>query len=124
MEFIRPVWFSKRILGKHTLNWVNLICSRLEGQIKIELPPAENVWFWNKAIAERDYRTLLDCGQKPEQAREVLPNSLKTEIVVKASIKEWHHIFSLRCAKAAHPQIRALMCGLWDEFQTEEPELF
>ena len=124
MEFIKPVWCSDQVLGVHTINWVNLFGTRLEGQINPELPPAENVWFWNQAIAERDYCNLLDCGWRAEQAREVLPNSLKTEIVVKATTQEWNHIFKLRCAKTAHPQIRALMKPLQTEFQIKEPELF
>lgn len=59
--------------------------------------------------AEQEYNFLLECGWQPQQAREVLPNALKTEIVVTANVREWRHIFSLRTSKAAHPQIRALM---------------
>ena len=55
MEFIKPVWCSDQVLGVHTIEWINLIGARLEGQINPELPPAENIWFWNQAIAERDY---------------------------------------------------------------------
>ena len=124
MEFIQPVWCSEQVLGKHTIEWVNLIGRRFEGQINPELPPAENVWFWNQAIAERDYCKLLKEGWRPEQAREVLPNSLKTEIVVKANLREWRHIFQLRCSKKAHPQMRGLLTPLLLELQQKIPVVF
>ena len=124
MEFIKPVWCSDQVLGVHTIDWINLIGTRLEGQINPELPPAENVWFWNQAIAERDYCNLLDCGWKPEQAREVLPNSLKTEIVCTAPLSEWRHMLRLRTSKAAHPQMRALMEPVLSDLKEELPDLF
>ena len=65
---------------------------------------------------EIDYKQLRKKGWKPEQAREVLPNALATEIVVKASLQEWKHIFSLRCDKAAHPMMQDLMKPLQEEF--------
>jgi len=58
-------------------------------------------------------------GWKPEQARAILPNILTTEIVVKASLQEWKHIFELRCDKAAHPQMRELMIPLQEEFKKQ-----
>ncbi len=67
---------------------------------------------------------MLKEGWRPEQAREVLPNSLKTEIVVKANFREWRHIFKLRCSNKAHPQMRALMLPLLSELKTKIPVLF
>ena len=66
---------------------------------------------------ENVYKNLRRHGWKPEQARSVLPNSVTTEIVVKATIKEWKHIFKLRCAKGAHPQMREIMIPLEEEFK-------
>lgn len=74
-----------------------------------------------------DHYCLLLSGKdawRPEQAREVLPNSLKTEIVVKANVREWRHIFLLRCSKKAHPQIRALMLPLLAELKAQLPLVF
>lgn len=65
---------------------------------------------------EANYKELRACNWKPEQARAILPNALATEIVVKTSLKEWKHIFELRCDKAAHPQMRELMIPLREEF--------
>ena len=56
--------------------------------------------------AESAYFDMLLDGCTPQEARAVLPNSLKTEIVMTMNIREWRHFFRLRCAKAAHPQMR------------------
>lgn len=124
MEFIKPVWCSDQVLGVHTIEWINLIGARLEGQINPELPPAENVWFWNQAIAERDYCKLLDCGWRAEQTREILPNSLKTEIIVKGNLRAWRHMLKLRTSPAAHPQFRALLKPLLEDLKQRVPVVF
>jgi len=62
--------------------------------------------------AEKGYRQALNLGWIPEQAREILTNALKTEIVVKCNLREWRHILNLRCSKYAHPQFRALLTPL------------
>ena len=66
---------------------------------------------WKEAMtsAEKSYMALLDMGARPQEARSVLPNSLKTDIITTANIREWRHIFNLRCSKASHPQIRQIM---------------
>lgn len=74
--------------------------------------------------SEKHYKILLSLGWRPEQAREVLPNALKTEIVTTANLREWRHIFKLRTSKAAHPQIRELMKNCLDMFKQEIPILF
>jgi thymidylate synthase (FAD) len=74
--------------------------------------------------AEQHYMKLLSLGARAEEARSVLPNSLKTEVVMTANIREWRHILSLRCSKAAHPQIREIMLPLLEEFQQKIPVLF
>ncbi len=63
-------------------------------------------WENTMVICEYNYNTLIQQGATPQEARSVLPNSLKTEIVVKGNIREWRHFFKLRCSKAAHPQMR------------------
>lgn len=82
--------------------------------------------IWKDACqeAERSYFELLKTGAKPEEARSVLPNSLKTELVVTASITEWRHILSTRCALDAHPQMREVMLPLMKELSDKYPLLF
>jgi thymidylate synthase (FAD) len=63
---------------------------------------------WKKACltAELAYFDMLSIGYTPQEARAVLPNSLKTEVVMTANIREWRHFLRLRCSPAAHPQMR------------------
>ena len=74
--------------------------------------------------AEETYKELLDNGWSPQQARSVLPNSLKTEIVVTANFREWRHIFNLRCSKSAHPQMREIMIPLLGKVKNIIPVIF
>lgn len=75
-------------------------------------------------IAEETYIRLLKDGWTPQQARSVLPNSLKTDINVSANIREWREIFKQRTDKAAHPQMRELMIPLLERFKELIPILF
>ena len=85
------------------------------------------LWYnWRDACltSEKWYFTMLDRGAAPQEARTVLPNSLKTEIVVTANYREWRHILKLRCAPAAHPQMRELMIPLLDDLHSKIPVIF
>lgn len=81
---------------------------------------------WKRAClqAEKAYFELLNYGYLPQQARMVLPNCTKTEVVVTADYREWRHILKLRCAKDAHPDMRHMMQGLLDELHTRLPIIF
>lgn len=87
---------------------------------------SENYRIWGRAMvnAELSYFHLIDLGAKPQAARSTLPNSLKTEIAVTANMVEWRHIFKLRCGKAAHPQMREVMCPLLGDVRGIIPVLF
>lgn len=79
----------------------------------------ENDWSpFHHALyqAERDYFQLLAEGWKPQQARAVLPNALKTELVMTGFVSDWKHFFELRCDSSAHPQARELAVPLKEEF--------
>jgi thymidylate synthase (FAD) len=67
---------------------------------------------------------LLSAGWVAQQARAVLPNSLKTEIVMTANVREWRHVFELRTSSAAHPQMTELMRPMLAEFTRTWPTLF
>ena len=81
---------------------------------------------WEDAIkqSEKSYFEILDNGGIPDYARMVLPASLATEICMTANIREWRHIFSLRCQKTAHPHVRQIMIPLLLHFKEKMPELF
>lgn len=80
----------------------------------------ENSW----TVAQQTYMTLVRNGVKPEIAREVLPIGLKAEIVVKANVRQWLHIFGQRCSPKAHPRMRELMVPLRRELQGLVPVVF
>lgn len=69
---------------------------------------------------EQYYFRLLSEGWKPQQARAVLPNALKTELVMTGFVSDWKHFFELRCDSAAHPQAKELAIPLKNEFINRE----
>lgn len=81
---------------------------------------------WKEACrrAETAYFNLLNWGLSPQEARAVLPNSLKTEVVMTANIREWRHFLRLRTSTGAHPQIREIATPLLRELQQIIPICF
>lgn len=74
--------------------------------------------------AEKAYFDLLNWGCTAQEARSVLPNSLKTEIVMTCNLREWRHFLKLRTSSAAHPQIREVARPLLDELKKKVPVIF
>lgn len=86
-----------------------------------------DIWKDACLYAERKYFDLLDAGATPQQARDVLPTSVKSEIAVTANLNEWRHIFNLRACDAtgpAHPQMHEVMQPLFLEQKTLRPFAF
>lgn len=81
-------------------------------------------WEETMLMIEKSYKYLIETGATPEQARSILPNSTKTEIVVTMNMREWRHFFKLRTAKAAHPQIREIAMAMLHEFKNRIPVIF
>ena len=81
---------------------------------------------WRSAMrfAESHYLSLLRFGATPQEARSVLPNSLKTEVVMTADMREWRHFIRLRCAPAAHPDMRVVARLLYDLLESTYPVFF
>ena len=82
------------------------------------------VWMDACYKAEECYFAMLKVGATPEQARDVLPLCLKTEIVCTWNLREWHEVLRLRTAPDAHPAIRNLMIPVLRELQEVYPEIF
>lgn len=74
--------------------------------------------------AEGTYHDMLKRGASPQQARSVLPLCTKTELYMTANLREWRHIFKLRCSHRAHPDMRALMLKCLDTLAETYPEVF
>jgi thymidylate synthase (FAD) len=85
----------------------------------------DDVWIMAMEYAEKCYKLLIqDYGVKPEIARDVLPNALKTEIVITYNLRQWRHFFRQRLSKAAHPQIRQIAGMILKEFKERIPVIF
>ncbi len=84
----------------------------------------KQIWLDTMAMIEKNYNMLIENGAKPEEARAILPNSLKTEIVVTMNLRAWRHFFKLRADKSAHPQIREIANMILDEFKEKLPTIF
>lgn len=82
------------------------------------------VWYDAMLHSEQAYQQLMQMGAKPQEARSILPNSLKTEIVVTMNLREWRHFFKLRTAVNAHPQMREIACMALDTLKKEIPIIF
>lgn len=117
--------------SQESTRYANYAKDRFGGEITVIRPffwadDSEKYRLWVAAMeaAEKAYLALIAAGARPEEARSVLPNSLKTEVVMTANLREWRHVFALRCSPAAHPQIRRLLLPLLDELNQRLPMIF
>ena len=118
LTFIKPCWFKSSIEDLNTYANIRGTFDKIENV-------GEWVWVDTLRSAEISYFTLLEtCIWTPEQARSILPNSLKTEIVMTMNLREWRHFFKLRCAKAAHPQTREIANMILEKFRNSISVVF
>jgi thymidylate synthase (FAD) len=82
------------------------------------------IWIESLQQIENSYFKLLESGATPQEARGILPNSLKTEIIITMNIREWRHFFKLRTSEKAHPQMREISKVILKEFITRYSILF
>jgi len=108
LTVIRPLWFYGDYSEHNTDKWSE----------------AYKTWIYSMEETEDAYIRLIKLGQSPQEARSVLPNSLKTEIIITGNVREWRHFFTLRCSKAAHPQMRELARDMLEGFRFVIPVLF
>lgn len=83
-----------------------------------------NIWKESMEFIEKQYNKLIETGARPEEARALLPNSLKTEIVVTMNLRQWRHFFKLRTDLASHPQMREIAGEILTEFKKLLPAVF
>lgn len=92
--------------------------------------PAAGGWLLQEVFetdckaSEDAYKVRRAYGCAPQQASGALNHDVKTELIIYASLPEWKHIFAMRCAKAADPEIRRIMVPLREQFETEYPEMW
>lgn len=107
LTFIEPLFWSKEnIIGDMDKSYCNVD------------------WEDSMQHTENQYISLIKQGATPQEARSVLPNSLKTELVMTTNLREWRHFFKLRTNKAAHPQMREITIPLLQEFKRLIPIVF
>lgn len=82
--------------------------------------------LWSEVMQkiEKEYMRLIDMGAAPQEARSILPNSLKTEVIMTMNLREWRHFLRLRTSEAAHPQMREITRPMLDAFKAKIPVLF
>ena len=114
MQYILPVWMDDTYLGHYSDKPL----------VATDITTPEGIWIESCMKSESAYKELLRMDSKPEQAREVLNNSLQTDITMTTTVRDWIHLLGLRCDKTAHPQIRSLMRGLHSELVDTCPVLF
>lgn len=90
------------------------------------LADSKKYQIWRDAMeaSERYYFQMLEAGASPQEARSVLPNSLKTELVMTMNLREWRHFFRLRIDGGAHPQMRELAILILEVFKEKLPVFF
>jgi len=117
--------------GQESTRYCNYTNDKFGNEITVIEPfftekysPQYLLWECACRHAEVCYFQLLEEGWEPQEARSVLPTSLKTEIVVTMNLREWRHFFKLRTPGTAHPQMRELTIPLLAEFKTLIPIVF
>ena len=119
LTFIIPYWTN---IPEGQSYWHDGIGYRVGADIQnkdfgyIEKSPNYFNFLSSLEESEKCYLRLLNEGWVPQQARSILPNSLKTELVMTGTVEQWKGFFKLRCDKAAHPQARELAIPLKEEF--------
>lgn len=108
--FIIPAWFNKYMEEDYSNH------TTLDWQSGLDIACAETNWLYAMLFAEKVYFSSLENGMIAQQARAVLPNSLKTELIMTGTIEQWEGFFKLRDANDAHPQARELAQPLHQEF--------
>lgn len=112
LTFIRPTWLNIPT-GNYTYwdgDWCDI------DNMKIQLPSDNGIadnFLWCLNNAGMQYRLLINKGLKPQEARGVLPNATKTELVMTGFESDWEHFFSLRCSSKAHPDAKKLADELY-----------
>lgn len=147
MQFILPSWMDKRFCGHYKTSYGehSVACIELD-EAKIELfkelstasgyneihPTSTSCigeepcsdWLLSAAEDELRYNRLIEKGWTPQQARAVLPNCLKTEIVMTANFREWLHFLELRTSPQAHPDMQVIAKMIGNKLHEVSPVIF
>ena len=109
LTFIQPLWLDEELLKSY---------GSYHTVARSKSP--ESIFISNLNNAENDYMDLIALGWKPQEARAILPNAIKAELVMTGFISDWEHFFYLRTPMNAHPQARELAIPLLEEFKNRK----
>ena len=117
---------------QESTRYCNYSKDKFGNEIKVIMPedlmpvitPKYEIWLNSCKQSEKAYFDLLSEGVRPEIARDVLPLSTATEIIMTANVREWRSVLKLRTSVRAHPQMRSLMRDLLDDLKSKIPVLF
>lgn len=117
--------------SQESTRYCNYSQDKFDGEIAVIKPlylaedtAGYDFWKDSCAVAESTYFDMLEFGCSPQEARSVLPNRLKTEVVMTANLREWRHFLRLRTSPAAHPQMREVTAPLLAELKQLIPVVF
>lgn len=116
ITFIKPLWIKDELHCPPVHRVYDYLYN--ETYLEEKIPPQDRFIF-GLEVAEDMYLKLVDSGWKPQEARAILPNALKTELVVTGFVSDWNHFFDLRArgtTGAPHPQAKELAEPLMKEF--------
>lgn len=120
LTFILPPWVDERQLGEQNSQELLIQMGSLSNPTYTQEDLNELYFLFSLASSEVQYFNLINNGWKPQQARAILPNSLKTELVMTGFVSDWKRFFRLRSRIAKtgkpHPQAQELADPLMDEF--------
>mgnify|MGYP003288824193 CR=1 FL=1 len=127
LTFICPNWLNCEEM-QHYVNIANI-----DNKAIYEMGHDENLqlidrakcsFIYDMSNSEHGYLFQIKCGWLPQQARSILPNAIKTEVNMTTNLREWRHFFKLRCATAAHPDMRVLALDLLKQMYIAIPTVF
>lgn len=128
LTFVIPPWVTSFRPGTYEyeqlLQTVMFFLRQAETEEQDKRYLNELIWSRSIWMAALDYLQLLENGWTPQQARAVLPNSLKTEIIITYNLRQWRHFLKLRCSLNAHPQMLEIASMLLWNLRQELPVLF
>ena len=113
ITFIKPIWIKDELHCPSVHRVYDYLYN--ETYLEEKIPPQDRFIF-GLEVAEDMYLKLVDSGWKPQEARAILPNALKTELVMTGFASDWKHFFELRDDNSAHPQAQELAHPLHEEF--------
>ena len=123
LTFILPLWYDDMFYAYED-RWLPLGNGMGSAPFDAKLLARRNAWMRGCDATEREYKIMIENGAAPQEARDVLPNSLKTEVVMTCNMREWRHVFSMRTPPNVHPQMGQLMRPVLAEFKKHLEPLF